>query len=107
MATVKILHDGVGNYNAGDIVPNAPEGLIEMAEQGTINAATGLALVEFLDEDLGDEFERLKARAKELKIKGFGSMKFETLKETVAAAETNLANQQQGKGDTDAKSDSK
>lgn len=41
MTAVRVLVDYVGQWMAGDIVTDAPEGLIHMATVGTRNAATG------------------------------------------------------------------
>ena len=90
MTTVKVLFDGVGEFKAGDIVPNAPVGLVEIAEKGITNAATGALLAEIVD-DVEDEFTTLKAKAKELKIVGYATMKFQTLKTKVESALAELA----------------
>lgn len=55
MATVKVLVDAVGAYNAGDIVPDAPEGLIDIARRGVVNAATGQRLAEIVEEQAGND----------------------------------------------------
>lgn len=57
MSTVKVLVDAVGEYNAGDIVKDAPEGLVEIARKGIRNAASGQLLAEVVgeDEDFGNE----------------------------------------------------
>lgn len=52
MTTVKILVDAVGEYNAGDIVHDAPDGLVEIAIKKVRNAATGELLAEIIDGDL-------------------------------------------------------
>lgn len=49
MTIVKVLVDAVGEYNAGDIVTDAPEGLVEIAKNKVRNAATGELLVELVD----------------------------------------------------------
>lgn len=82
---MRVLHDYVAGYMAGDIVPDAPAGLVEIAEKGTINAATGQLLAEIVD-DVSEEFHQLKQKAKELKIKGYANMKYETLKAAVESA---------------------
>ena len=51
MKTVKVLVDAVGGYNAGDIVTDAPYGLVDIATKGTRNAATGELLAEIIDID--------------------------------------------------------
>jgi hypothetical protein len=48
MATVRILVDHVGDYMAGDIITDAPEGLVHMAKVGTINAGTGKRIAEIV-----------------------------------------------------------
>lgn len=49
MTTVKVLVDAVGQYNAGDIVTDAPDGLVYIAKNGVRNAATGQLLAEIVD----------------------------------------------------------
>ncbi|MEK4474345.1 hypothetical protein NSQ91_14105 [Paenibacillus sp. FSL R7-0048] len=49
MTIVKVLVDAVGEYNAGDIVTDAPEGLVEIAKNKVRNAATGELLAELVD----------------------------------------------------------
>ncbi|MEK3776631.1 hypothetical protein MHB85_19215 [Paenibacillus sp. FSL K6-4396] len=51
MTTVKILVDAVGEYNAGDIVKDAPDGLVEIAKKQVRNAATGELLAEIVEVD--------------------------------------------------------
>ncbi|MDF2651337.1 MAG: hypothetical protein K0Q73_7142, partial [Paenibacillus sp.] len=69
MTTVKVLLDAVGEYNSGDIVKDAPPGLVHIARVGTVNAATGHRIAELVDEDDDkEELKQLKARAKELKV---------------------------------------
>ncbi|MCR8633487.1 hypothetical protein [Paenibacillus radicis (ex Xue et al. 2023)] len=51
MTTVRVLVDAVGDYNAGDIVKDAPAGLIGIALFGTRNAATGQLLAQIVDEE--------------------------------------------------------
>lgn len=47
MTTVRILHaGGVGEYKQGDVVKDAPEGLVEIATKGVVNAADGEPLAE-------------------------------------------------------------
>lgn len=48
MITVKILIDHVGEYMAGDIITDAPAGLVHMATVGTRNAATGQLVAEIV-----------------------------------------------------------
>lgn len=80
MTIVKVLVDAVGEYNAGDIVTDAPEGLIDIARKQTRNAATGelLAVIVESNEILSDEpserelelqveLEESKAREAELR----------------------------------------
>ncbi|MCR8656937.1 hypothetical protein [Paenibacillus endoradicis] len=57
MVIVKVLVDAVGEYNAGDIVTDAPAGLIEIAKKQTRNAATGelLAVIVESNEILNNE----------------------------------------------------
>jgi hypothetical protein len=52
MTIVKVLVDAVGEYNAGDIVTDAPQGLIDIAIKGTRNAATGQLLAEIVNQDV-------------------------------------------------------
>ncbi|MET3828637.1 hypothetical protein ABIC86_000097 [Paenibacillus sp. DS2363] len=52
MTIVKVLVDAVGDYNAGDIVEDAPAGLIEIAKRQVRNAATGKLLAEIIEGDL-------------------------------------------------------
>jgi len=56
MTIVKVLVDAVGEYNAGDIVTDAPEGLVNIAIKQTRNAATGelLAVIVESNEVLSD-----------------------------------------------------
>lgn len=49
MTIVKVLIDAVGEYNAGDIVTDAPEGLVDIAKNKTKNAATGELLAEIVE----------------------------------------------------------
>ncbi|WP_339248222.1 hypothetical protein NST58_13060 [Paenibacillus sp. FSL R10-2796] len=49
MTIVKVLVDAVGEYNAGDIVTDAPEGLVDIAKRQVRNAATGELLVMFVN----------------------------------------------------------
>lgn len=49
MAIVKVLVDAVGGYNAGDIVKDAPEGLVDIARRKVCNAATGQRLAELIE----------------------------------------------------------
>jgi TusA-related sulfurtransferase len=51
MAIVKVLVDAVGEYNAGDIVTDAPDGLIEIAKKQIRNAASGELLAVIVDSD--------------------------------------------------------
>lgn len=50
MPNVKILVDAVGGYSAGDIVKDAPAGLVDIALKETRNAATGQLLAEIMDD---------------------------------------------------------
>ncbi|GAS82397.1 hypothetical protein [Paenibacillus amylolyticus] len=52
MTIVKVLVDAVGEYNAGDIVKDAPDGLIEIAKRQVRNAATGKLLAEIIEGDV-------------------------------------------------------
>ncbi|MCL6605644.1 MAG: hypothetical protein K6T94_22500 [Paenibacillus sp.] len=49
MVIVKVLVDAVGVYNAGDIVTDAHDGLVEIAKKQVRNAATGELLAEIVD----------------------------------------------------------
>ncbi|OMD34814.1 hypothetical protein [Paenibacillus odorifer] len=49
MTIVKVLVDAVGEYNAGDIVTDAPEGLVDIAKRQVRNAATGELLAIFVN----------------------------------------------------------
>lgn len=94
MTTVRVLVDAVGEYNEGDIVKNAPPGLVHMARVGTKNAATGQLIAELVDDDGGDdkeELKQLKARAKELKVEGYGKMSADELKVAIANTEKEIA----------------
>lgn len=51
MTIVKVLVDAVGEYNAGDIVTDAPEGLVDIARKQVRNAASGQLLAEIVDEN--------------------------------------------------------
>ncbi|QDH23459.1 hypothetical protein [Saccharibacillus brassicae] len=131
MKTVKVLVDGVGDYNAGDVVRNAPDGLVEIAISKTRNAASGQLLAEMVgggSEDVadterlqfeldktrkalaesqqreealraqvdelskppagqtGEDLDVLKAKAKELKIKGYVAMSADELHAAIEAA---------------------
>ncbi|PZT54142.1 hypothetical protein [Paenibacillus silvae] len=79
MPNVKILVDAVGGYSAGDIVKDAPAGLVDIALKETRNAATGQLLAEIMDDSsnppsgpterevqLEAEVQRLKAIEAEL-----------------------------------------
>lgn len=73
MSTVKVLVDAVGEYNAGDIVKDAPKGLVEIARKGICNAASGQLLAELIgDDELGsgdatEQVLQLKAELEESK----------------------------------------
>lgn len=69
MTTVKVLVDGVGDYNAGDVVRNAPDGLVEIATSKTRNAASGELLAEIIEggfSETGDA-EKLRSELKDAK----------------------------------------
>lgn len=51
MSDVKILVDSVGEWNAGDVVIDAPAGLLEIARNQVRNAATGELLAEIIEDD--------------------------------------------------------
>lgn len=65
MPKVKVLVDAVGEWNAGDIVIDAPPGLLHIALNCVRNAATGELLAEVIEEGgiLASEWE---TREKEL-----------------------------------------
>lgn len=73
MTTIRVLVDSVGEYNAGDIVKDAPEGLVEIARKGIRNAASGQLLAELIgDYELGsgdavEQVLQLKAELDESK----------------------------------------
>jgi undecaprenyl pyrophosphate synthase len=98
MTTVRVLIDAVGEYNAGDIVKDAPVGLVHMATVGTRNAATGELIAELIDgaadaksETGTDGLKELKAKAKELKIDGYGKMTVDELKVAIETAEKGIS----------------
>ncbi|MEK3849918.1 MULTISPECIES: hypothetical protein [Paenibacillus] len=79
MTTVRVLVDAVGQYNSGDIVTDAPDGLVDIAKNEIRNAATGQLLAEIVDGNgaldgspserelqLQAELEQSKAREAEL-----------------------------------------
>ncbi|MEK5142580.1 MULTISPECIES: hypothetical protein [unclassified Paenibacillus] len=78
MTTVRVLVDAVGQYNSGDIVTDAPDGLVDIAKKEIRNAATGQLLAEIVDGGALDgspserelqlqaELEQSKAREAEL-----------------------------------------
>ncbi|WP_258297858.1 hypothetical protein [Paenibacillus peoriae] len=79
MTTVRVLVDAVGQYNSGDIVTDAPDGLVDIAKKEIRNAATGQLLAEIVDgNEVGNngpaerelqlqaELEQSKAREAEL-----------------------------------------
>lgn len=51
MPDIKILVDSVGEWNAGDIIKDAPEGLVEIARKGIRNAASGQLLAAIIGDD--------------------------------------------------------
>lgn len=51
MTIVKVLVDAVGEYNAGDIVTDAPDGLVEIAKKQIRNAASGELLAVIIESD--------------------------------------------------------
>src|SRR4051812_33021801 len=51
MTIVKVLVDAVGEHSAGDIVHDAPDGLVEIAKKQVRNAATGELLAEIVEVD--------------------------------------------------------
>lgn len=89
MTTVKVLIDAVGPFNAEDIVKDAPPGLVEMAIQGTVNAATGERIAEVIEDEAteSDELKALRKTAKDLKIKQYTKMNEEQLSAAIAEAE--------------------
>jgi len=84
MTTVRVLVDHVGAFMAGDIITDAPAGLVHMAIVGTKNAATGERVAEIVEEQVEDseELKGLRSFAKELKIPKCAKM---TVNELVAA----------------------
>lgn len=79
MPIVKVLADAVGEWNAGDIVVDAPPGLLHIAVNCVRNAATGDLLAEVIEEgstsasewearekDLLGQIEEAKVREAEL-----------------------------------------
>ncbi|OMF30956.1 hypothetical protein [Paenibacillus sp. FSL H8-0259] len=61
MTIVRILNGYVGGWAPGDIVKDAPEGLIEIARDGVKNLATGELIAEIIEGDSngsGDTSER-------------------------------------------------
>jgi hypothetical protein len=91
MTIVRVLVDAVGDYNAGDIVHDAPPGLVHMAKAKTRNAATGELVAEFVADTLAADTpevdEALLARAKELKISKADKMDNEQLTAAISEAE--------------------
>lgn len=88
MTTVKVLHaGGIGEYKQGDVVKDAPAGLVHIATNEVRNAADGELLAEFVEATNDDEVTVLRARAKELGIKGYHNMKPENLAAAVEEAE--------------------
>lgn len=65
MPKVKILVDAVGEWNAGDIVTDAPPGLLHIALNAVRNAATGELLAEVIEEG-GTSASEWEAREKNL-----------------------------------------
>lgn len=99
MVIVKVLVDAVGEYNAGDIVTDAPGGLIDIAKKQTRNAATGelLAVIvesnEIINNEPSDrelelqvELEQSIAREAELQEKLDNLLLDNVLKELKATA---------------------
>jgi hypothetical protein len=96
MTTVRVLVDAVGQWNKGDIVKDAPPGLVEMAEAGTINIATGERVAEIVNEEVAsktgsnaDELKELKvlqAKAAELQIADSEKMSRDELTAAIEAA---------------------
>ncbi|ODA09238.1 hypothetical protein [Paenibacillus polymyxa] len=79
MTIVRVLVDAVGQYNSGNIVTDAPDGLVDIAKKEIRNAATGQLLAEIVDGNgivdgspserelqLQTELEQSKAREAEL-----------------------------------------
>jgi hypothetical protein len=96
MTTVKVLIDAVGEYNAGDIVKDAPVGLVHMAEVGTVNAATGERIAEIVESKGNpDVDEALLARAKELKVPKADKMDNNQLTAAIETAEVEAAQEQE------------
>lgn len=81
MTTVKVLVDHVGEWMAGDIVIDAPAGLVHIARVGTINIATGQLVAELVEEQKSDseEIKDLRDKAKDLKISKYLKMNEEEL----------------------------
>ena len=99
MYIVKVLVDAVGEYNAGDIVTDAPAGLVDIARKQTRNAATGelLAMIvessEVINNDPSErelelqvELEQSIAREAELQEKLDNLLLDNDLKELKATA---------------------
>jgi len=88
MTTVKVLHaGGIGDYKQGDVVKDAPAGLVHIATKEVRNAADGELLAEIVEVTNDDDVIALRARAKELGIKGHHNMKSENLVAAVEEAE--------------------
>lgn len=103
MTTVKVLVDYVGVHMAGDIVTDAPAGLIHMATVGTTNAATGERVAEIVEGTDKESIKmaakllkELKANAKALDIPDYEKMDTEELTE---ALETAIAKREQDEKD--------
>ncbi|MDK8182108.1 Rho termination factor N-terminal domain-containing protein [Paenibacillus sp. UMB4589-SE434] len=87
MTTIKVLIEGVGDYSAGDIIKDAPAGLVHIAESQIKNAATGELVAEIVDnatEDK-DELAELRAKAKELGVPKYSKMNRDELTAAIDA----------------------
>jgi hypothetical protein len=103
MTTVRVLVDYVGDHMAGDIVKDAPEGLVHMATVGTRNAGTGELVAEIVNDEAAavggsnesEELKALRVKAKELKIKGADKLSEAELATAIDEAETLIIKEQE------------
>jgi hypothetical protein len=103
MTKVRVLVDAVGEFNAGDIVNDALAGLVEIAEKGTRNAATGALIAEIVKDetaagggsDESEELKDLRVKARGLKIKGADKLSEAELVTAIDEAEALIAKEQE------------
>jgi hypothetical protein len=106
MTTVRVLVDHTGEWMAGDIVNDAPIGLVHMAEWGTKHAATGKLLAEIVSDPefaiISKEvaiLNELTDKANSLGIENAESLSITELISTISKAEFELLEKEKAEAD--------